>query len=443
MLFLLIIHYFKCEQILFNNSYITEINNMSFTLNQASLYLIQLQIVEFPKDQRFSLQLIVESKQDGRNSTIINQDQFQQKFEFQSIYINKTDEIAINVLYQKICNYLIEDIRQFKYSLYLIESPQQEVQCKFPYYSLNCSQQLRSEQIPNTKITVGRKSWIYFYYRVEQAEYQLLIENGKSDVGVSLVPFNISHSTKLPSFNSYFNLIPQEYIYQVKLKRQGNESESVLIIGFYNFNQTSEAEINLSLEEIITEDVFPIWGIMVIIGVIVLAILIIIYLAIQFRRQLKVLSLDIPEIGIEILDKYMPSKKAQVEMLNDFCCICLVNYEENDIVRETPCNHTFHDKCIIEWFKKNKNCPYCRLNFTEEEFQRLMIQKQTDTSPENKKNQNSNFIQRVTSLKIIQTTSLQQRRNLEDSSSQLNQLQEVPQQNFVQPFNIFDQLDQN
>lgn len=45
----------------------------------------------------------------------------------------------------------------------------------------------------------------------------------------------------------------------------------------------------------------------------------------------------------------MPSKKVQSFMLNDFCCICLVNYEENDIIRETPCNHNFHDKCIIEW----------------------------------------------------------------------------------------------
>lgn len=85
--------------------------------------------------------------------------------------------------------------------------------------------------------------------------------------------------------------------------------DSVVIVGLYNFNQTSEAEINLSLDEIIaSDDTFPIWGILVIIGVIVLAILIIIYLAIQFRRQLKVLSLEIPEIGLEMLDKYMPSK---------------------------------------------------------------------------------------------------------------------------------------
>lgn len=57
--------------------------------------------------------------------------------------------------------------------------------------------------------------------------------------------------------------------------------DSVVIIGLYNFNQTSEAEINISLNEIIsTDDIFPIWGILVIIVVIVLAILIIIYLAV-------------------------------------------------------------------------------------------------------------------------------------------------------------------
>ncbi|CAD8140966.1 unnamed protein product [Paramecium pentaurelia] len=435
---------YKCESILFNNSYLTEINNMNFTLKQENFYLIQLQILEFPKDQRFSLQLIVTSKKNDINLTFVDADAFHEKVEFQNIYVNKTDEIAINVLYKKICNYQAEDIQQFNYSIFLIESPQEQVQCKFPYYLINCTQQLRSEEIPNTQITIAKNKWIYFYYRIEQNEYQLLIENGKSDIGVSLVPFNISRITKLPSFNSYFSLIPQEYIYQVKLKRQGNQLDSVVIVGLYNFNQTSEAEINLSLDSIIaSDDTFPIWGILVIIGVIVLAILIIIYLAIQFRRQLKVLSLETPEIGLEMLDKYMPSKTVQSSMLNDFCCICLVNYEENDIIRETPCGHTFHDKCIIEWFKKNKSCPYCRLEFTEEEFQRLMLQKQTDTSPENKKNQNSNFIQRVTSLKLIQNTNQQQRRNLEDSTSQLNQVEEIPQQNYVQPFNIFDQADQN
>ena len=61
------------------------------------------------------------------------------------------------------------------------------------------------------------------------------------------------------------------------------------------------------------------------------------------------LSLETPEIGLEMLDKYMPSKKVSAELFNDFCCICLINYEENDNVRETPCNHIFHDKCIIEW----------------------------------------------------------------------------------------------
>lgn len=43
--------------------------------------------------------------------------------------------------------------------------------------------------------------------------------------------------------------------------------------------------MNLSLNEIIApDDNFPIWGILVIIGVVILALLIIIYLAIQFRR---------------------------------------------------------------------------------------------------------------------------------------------------------------
>jgi hypothetical protein len=45
----------------------------------------------------------------------------------------------------------------------------------------------------------------------------------------------------------------------------------------------------------------------------------------------------------------------------DICCICQVSYDNNEIVRKLPCNHTMHQHCIDIWFEKNKNCPICRI----------------------------------------------------------------------------------
>lgn len=46
------------------------------------------------------------------------------------------------------------------------------------------------------------------------------------------------------------------------------------------------------------------------------------------------------------------------------CCICLQNYENNDLLRILPCNdqHNFHLVCIDKWLKINKKCPLCRID---------------------------------------------------------------------------------
>ena len=49
------------------------------------------------------------------------------------------------------------------------------------------------------------------------------------------------------------------------------------------------------------------------------------------------------------------------ENSEDICCICQVSYDNNEIIRKLPCNHTMHQHCIDIWFEKNKNCPMCRI----------------------------------------------------------------------------------
>ena len=47
------------------------------------------------------------------------------------------------------------------------------------------------------------------------------------------------------------------------------------------------------------------------------------------------------------------------------CTVCLGPYEDNDIVKITPCNHVFHPECLKGWIKENHTCPVCRESLGE------------------------------------------------------------------------------
>ena len=42
------------------------------------------------------------------------------------------------------------------------------------------------------------------------------------------------------------------------------------------------------------------------------------------------------------------------------CSICTVDYEKDDMISITNCNHVFHTDCIKEWAKYKQICPICR-----------------------------------------------------------------------------------
>ena len=65
----------------------------------------------------------------------------------------------------------------------------------------------------------------------------------------------------------------------------------------------------------------------------------------------------------EILGKAIYIKKDD-PILEIDCSICMDNYKYKQYKRILPeCKHTFHKKCIDNWFKKNSSCPVCRKDF--------------------------------------------------------------------------------
>ena len=42
------------------------------------------------------------------------------------------------------------------------------------------------------------------------------------------------------------------------------------------------------------------------------------------------------------------------------CVICLDDFESGQVIRQLPCNHSFHSDCVDIWLRKNATCPNCR-----------------------------------------------------------------------------------
>lgn len=62
--------------------------------------------------------------------------------------------------------------------------------------------------------------------------------------------------------------------------------------------------------------------------------------------------------------------------INETCCICLSQYEDENVILRTACNHDFHKICLVQWMWENKNCPLCKKEITKSS-------KQTDIMKEN------------------------------------------------------------
>ncbi|XP_044510361.1 E3 ubiquitin-protein ligase At4g11680-like isoform X2 [Mangifera indica] len=42
------------------------------------------------------------------------------------------------------------------------------------------------------------------------------------------------------------------------------------------------------------------------------------------------------------------------------CCICLAKYREKEEVRQLPCSHMFHLRCVDQWLRIISCCPLCK-----------------------------------------------------------------------------------
>ena len=62
--------------------------------------------------------------------------------------------------------------------------------------------------------------------------------------------------------------------------------------------------------------------------------------------------------------KSLPQVKMTEELLKNHemneCSVCKEEFIREEVVREMPCKHKYHENCIMPWLKQHNSCPTCR-----------------------------------------------------------------------------------
>ncbi|KAI3718511.1 hypothetical protein L6452_19385 [Arctium lappa] len=100
-----------------------------------------------------------------------------------------------------------------------------------------------------------------------------------------------------------------------------------------------------------------------------------------FEKLKKVIYNPIPKKIIRRLGKFYRQNNAGNASNKDVaeddddddddkkCVVCLEDFEAKTVVMVTPCNHMFHEDCIVPWVKSHGRCPVCRFSFCEEKYE--------------------------------------------------------------------------
>ncbi|CAD8171030.1 unnamed protein product [Paramecium octaurelia] len=358
----------------FNTQYVTDQMEIQHTnLNSSRTYLLSLIITQYPKNN-YCLPLL----QVIMNNQIYNDSQaYSVRANVQKVYINGTESVIIKVN----CN-VLEYFQNQKninktmhFNLTLNDAKQHSsILCQFPHYGQNCSLSiLQIQKEFSVTILILNSTWLYAYAILDNNDYEIIVQNGESLFGVSIVSINKLNVTVLPSFLQNFVVLEQtDEEKEIQISRTEDDQDNVYVIGLFNFNSTQIQEITITLTAGFKSEEFPFWVTMLLISIIVFGMLLLLIILLLFRRQYKKLTQIKPALDKKVIMKYMPPQKADSKMIKDTCSICLVQFELKDKFCQTPCRHVFHEQCLVDWTTKQANCPVCRQGLLEKEINELM-----------------------------------------------------------------------
>lgn len=81
------------------------------------------------------------------------------------------------------------------------------------------------------------------------------------------------------------------------------------------------------------------------------------------RAKMMTVVVEFSGVKIETYEDkdMMDYEESSDEEENEVCCICFEEMDDmEEEVEQLECSHSFHTRCVEEWFKVQKRCPLCR-----------------------------------------------------------------------------------
>jgi len=84
----------------------------------------------------------------------------------------------------------------------------------------------------------------------------------------------------------------------------------------------------------------------------------------QLLNQLD--SSGAPPAPRETIDQLPKVKITQQQVDKKLqCSVCMEDYQKDETVHKLPCDHLFHENCIVPWLELHDTCPVCRKGLNE------------------------------------------------------------------------------
>lgn len=152
---------------------------------------------------------------------------------------------------------------------------------------------------------------------------------------------------------------------------QPNGESEMLILGIADNSASTTIQISVSQQVII--GVFIYYYILIALVAIVAVVIIVGISIFIYRQRMRrraaamqpATSVPLDYNNIDHFQNFMPIFAAEkLGSERSVCPICLMQIELAEVVRQTPCKHTFHSSCIDSWCLKNLSCPVCRTDLS-------------------------------------------------------------------------------
>jgi E3 ubiquitin-protein ligase RNF115/126 len=99
------------------------------------------------------------------------------------------------------------------------------------------------------------------------------------------------------------------------------------------------------------------------------------------------------EKSVEQLKKEKIEESNKENYEKQDCSVCKENYKLGDLISTMPCQHIFHEECLLPWLKQHNSCPVCRYELPTEdkdyEARKAEVRDEMNNNQNNRRRNNS------------------------------------------------------